>query len=215
MPKLVVDVWSDIMCPFCYLGDAVLSGALAEFPHARDVEVRYHSFQLMPDLTAEPADMMELLKGRYDEQQLQRQHEHFKSEGAKYGLEYNFDDALAVNTAKAHELHHFASTKGLGQEIMEAIFAAHFTEGKNVADVEQLVDIAGNVGLDAEEARQALNSGRYAADVEADVARAAELGIRGVPFFIFDNKYALSGAQPKEAFAEGLNRAWSELEVGG
>ncbi|MDA3147586.1 DsbA family oxidoreductase [Leucobacter sp. UCMA 4100] len=212
MTTLTIDIWSDVMCPFCYLGDSVLAKALAEFEHRDQVTVTYHSYQLMPELSVEPVNLQELLAGRYGPEQLAAQHEHLAARGKEHGLEYNFDTSLAVNTRKAHELSHFATSKGKGHEAMLRLFKAHFTEGLNVADVDTLARLAGEVGLDEAEARASLERAEFADAVDKDIVAAQQMGINGVPFFVFAGKYALSGAQPKEMFAQALNTAWGETE---
>lgn len=211
MATLTVDIWSDVMCPFCYLGDSVLAEALKEFPHRDEVEVRYHSFQLSPELTETPISQHEHLGDRFPKEQLDAMHANFNTRGAEYGLTYNFDDSLMVNTHKAHQLSQFANTEGKGHEVMLNLFKAHFTDGVNVADVDALVQIADDSGLDSAAARTALTEGTYAHLVDADINQARQLGISGVPFFVFANKYAVSGAQPKEMFLQALNTAWTEV----
>lgn len=210
MEKLTVDVWSDIMCPYCYLGDTHLELALANFDHAEDVLVRYHSYQLMPELSDEPANMEQLLSNRYGAQQLAAQQSQLQSRGEQLGIEYNFADSLAVNTARAHQLYHFAEELGVGHRVMLLLFKAHFTDGVNVADIDELVAIAAEAGLDAVAARTALEDGTYAQRVTADIDTAKNMGVQGVPFFVFGDKYALSGAQPVEVFEQALNTAWAE-----
>lgn len=211
MSTLTIDIWSDVMCPFCYLGDTVLAEALDEFEHRDQVTVTYHSYQLMPELTVEPVDMQTLLEGRYGPEQLAAQHEHLTARGAELGIEYNFDTSLAVNTLKAHELGHFATAQGKGHEMMLRLFKAHFTDGVNVADIDALVTLAGEIGLDETAARASLERGEYADAVDNDIRSAQQIGIQGVPFFVFAGKYALSGAQPKELFAQALTTAWGEI----
>ena len=211
MTTLTVDIWSDVMCPFCYLGDSVLEQALAEFPHRDQVEVRYHSFQLSPELTDSPISQEEHLGGRFSPEQLQGMAEQFNTRGAEHGLEYNFDRSLMVNTHKAHQLSQAANAEGKGHEVMLKLFKAHFTDGVNVADTDSLVAIAEDAGLDGQKTREALDKGTYVSDVDGDIAQARNLGISGVPFFVFAGKYAVSGAQPKEMFLQALNTSWSEL----
>lgn len=210
MPTLTIDIWSDVMCPFCYLGDAILGEALAEFPHRDQVEVRYHSFQLSPELSDEPISQHEHLGNRFSAEQLNAMQGQFTTRGAEYGLGYNFDTAKIVNTRKAHELAHFAQEHGKGHDINLRLFKAHFTDGVNVADTDALVGLAEDAGLDGDAARAALDQGAHVSDVDGDIAQARNLGITGVPFFVFGGQYAVSGAQPKEMFLQALNTAWNE-----
>lgn len=211
--RLVVDVWSDVMCPFCYLGDEFFARALDQFPHRKDVEIRYHSFLLMPELSSDaPTDLAELLSAKrgFPRDQAEAMNEQLAARGREVGLEYRFDRALAVNTRTAHELSHFAAASGKQHEIVRRLFEAYFTDGLNVADHLVLADLAAEVGLDRDAALAALAGGEYAAAVDEDLRQAREFGINGVPFFVFAGKYAVSGAQPVEAFLQALETSWDE-----
>jgi len=209
--RLVVDVWSDVMCPFCYMGDALLSKALKQFPHAASVEVRYRSYQLMPQLPADRAvNVNELLvreKG-FPRAQAEAMNAQLAARGKEIGLDYQFDKALAVNTRAAHRLSHFAKRKGKQHDLMLRLFRAYFTEGQHLGKHEVLADLAADVGLDRTAALDALASGAFEDDVKADEKKGRELGIQGVPFFVIDGKYAISGAQPVGTFSKALDTAW-------
>lgn len=210
--RLVVDVWSDVVCPFCYMGDTLLGQALEKFPHASRVEVRYHSFLLMPELTDTPIDLPELLAGRYGKtrEQAVAMNDQVAERARQIGLDYRFDRAQTVSTLTAHELSHFAAAHGKQHEMVQRLFQAYFTEGLNVADHQVLADLAAAVGLDRDAALAALTSGEFADAVEEDIQQARQYGIQGVPFFVFAGKYAVSGAQPVEAFLQALDTSWSE-----
>ncbi|CEI29449.1 DsbA family oxidoreductase [Propionibacterium freudenreichii] len=211
--RIAVDVWSDVMCPFCYLGDGLLGKALEDFPQADQVDIRYHSFLLMPDLpegfTRDLSDVLENERG-YPREQTEAMNARITEQGAGIGLDYHFDDALATNMRRAHELSHFAKDAGKQHAMVQRLFRAYFTEGLDLGDVDVLADLAGDVGLDRDAAVAALQAGTYADDVETDIAQAQQLGISGVPFFVFNGKYAVSGAQPAEAFSQVLNTVWKE-----
>ncbi|UNX54740.1 DsbA family oxidoreductase [Georgenia sp. TF02-10] len=210
---LVVDVWSDVMCPFCYMGDALLARALEQFPHKDDVEVHYHSFLLMPELSSDtPIDLNELLAAKrgFPREQAAAMNEQIAARGREVGLEYRFDRVLAVSTRTAHELSHFAAAHGKQHEMVQRLFQAYFTDGLNVADHQVLADLATGVGLDRDATLAALASGRFADAVDADVEQARQMGISGVPFFVFAGKYAVSGAQPVEVFGQALETSWNE-----
>ncbi len=211
--KLVIDVWSDVMCPFCYMGDALLEQALEQFPHSDRVEVRYHSFLLMPQLTEDaPVDLMDLLvaeKG-FPREQAAAMHEQISERGRQLGLDYRFEQAKAVGTRTAHQLSHFAAGHGKQHEMVQRLFKAYFTDGLNVADHQVLGDLAAEVGLDRDAALAALASQEFADAVEADIRQARQYGIQGVPFFVFAGKYAVSGAQPVESFLRTLETSWNE-----
>lgn len=214
--RVVVDVWSDVVCPFCYIGDAVLAQATERF--GRPVDVRYHSFQLMPELpVGEVVDLPELMEKRrgIPREQFAAMNEQVTARAAQVGLTYNLDKAQTTNTLAAHRLSHLAKAKGRQHEVVERLFRAYFTEGLDIGDEETLADLAAEAGLERSEALAALRSGDFAEDVRADIATAGELGIRGVPFFVLDGAYAVSGAQPLEVFLNALNTAWgAKSEVG-
>jgi predicted DsbA family dithiol-disulfide isomerase len=211
--KLVIDVWSDVMCPFCYMGDALLERALEQFPHASRVEVRYHSFLLMPQLTEDaPMDLMDLLAAEkgFPREQAAAMHEQIAERGRQVGLDYRFEQAKAVGTRTAHQLSHFAAGHGKQHEMVQRLFQAYFTDGLNVADHQVLADLAAEIGLDRDAALAALRAEEFAEAVEDDIRQARQLGITGVPFFVFAGKYAVSGAQPVEAFLQALETSWNE-----
>jgi len=212
--QLVVDVWSDVMCPFCYMGDTLLDQALERFPHGSRVEVRYHSFLLMPQLADgdAPVSPTELLSAQHGlpREQAQAMNDQVTERARQIGLDYRMDQAQAVSTRTAHQLSHFAAAAGKQHEMVRRLFQAYFTEGLNVADHEVLARLAGDVGLDRDAALAALTSGEFADAVEADIQQARQYGIQGVPFFVFAGKYAVSGAQPVEAFLQALDTSWNE-----
>ncbi|WP_028708206.1 DsbA family oxidoreductase [Propionicicella superfundia] len=207
--RIRIDVWSDVMCPFCYMGDALLERALTQFEHRDTVDVEYHSFLLMPDLPVGSAvDLGELLASRrgIPREQAEAMNAQVAERGREIGLDYRFDRAVATNTRRAHELSHFAERQGRQHEMIQRLFRAYFTEGANVGDREVLTGLAAEVGLDPDAAAAALASGEFADAVDADIRQAQQLGITGVPFFVFEATYAISGAQPVEVFAQALQR---------
>jgi predicted DsbA family dithiol-disulfide isomerase len=212
--RLVVDVWSDVMCPFCYMGDTLLAQALEKFPHAARVEVRYHSFLLMPQLSDDdaPVSPTDLLSAKHGlpREQAQAMNDQVTERARQIGLDYRLEQAQAVGTRTAHQLSHFAATQGKQHEMIQRLFQAYFTEGLNVADHQVLGDLAADVGLDRDAALAALAGGEFADAVEADIQQARQYGIQGVPFFVFAGKYAVSGAQPVEAFLQALDTSWTE-----
>lgn len=207
---VMIDVFSDVMCPFCYLGDAELAAAIEEFDHPGGVEIRYRSFLLAPDL--EPGfamDTREYLttrRGAAAEQLIEGQ-EQLAARGREHGLDFRFDRAIITSTRPAHELAHLAAEHDLQHAMMLRLFRAHFTDGENIGDREALIRLAVEVGLDAGTVAEALDSGRLAPAVQADLDAAAQLGITGVPFTVVDQRFAVSGAQPKAVYAEALRRA--------
>jgi len=174
--RLVVDVWSDVVCPFCYMGDTLLDQALEKFPHASGVEVRYHSFLLMPevadgDAPVNPSDLL-AAKYRIPLEQARTMNDQVTERARQIGLDYHMDQAQTVSTRTAHQLSHFAATQGKQHEMVRRLFQAYFTDGLNVADHQVLADLAAEVGLDRDAALAALTSGEFADAVAADIQQA-------------------------------------------
>lgn len=210
--RLVVDVWSDVMCPFCYMGDTLLGQALEKFPHKNHVQMRYHSFLLIPGLPDTPVDIDELMTGQRGTPggRTNATYAKYAERFREVGLEYRYETAQTVQTRTAHELSHFAASHGKQHELMQRLFKAFFVDGLNVADHQVLAELATEVGLDRDSALAALASGELADTVEADLQQARDMGISGVPFFVFAGKYTVSGAQPVEAFGQALQTSWNE-----
>jgi len=211
-----IDVWSDIACPWCFIGKRNLEKGLAEASADDDapvVEVTFHSFELSPDtpvdFEGDESDYLATHKGITPAQAAQML-ERVTGVAAEAGLEYRFDRIKHTNTVKAHELLHFAKANGRQLELTERLMTAYFTEGRHLGREDELVALATDAGLDADDAREALRSERHLADVRADQAQAREYGINGVPFFVIDGRYGVSGAQPPEAFAQIARQVWAE-----
>jgi predicted DsbA family dithiol-disulfide isomerase len=211
-----IDVWSDIACPWCYIGKRNLENGLAQVaddPDVPRVEVEYHSFELSPDTPVDfeggEADYLSTHKG-ISREQAQQMLDRVAGVAAEAGLQYRFDTLQHTNTVKAHELLHLAKAHGRQLELAERLMSAYFTEGRHVGRDDELVALAEEVGLDGAEARRALEEHTYLADVRADQQQAAAYGINGVPFFVIDGKYGVSGAQPADAFAQIARQVWSE-----
>ncbi|GAA4381725.1 DsbA family oxidoreductase [Agromyces bauzanensis] len=209
-----IDIWSDIACPWCYIGKRHLEGGLAALgDDAPEVEIEYHSFELAPDTPVDfegsEVDFLAKHKG-LPESRVQQMLGHVAGVAAKAGLAYDYDVLQHTKTLKAHELLHFAKEHGLQLELSERLFRAYFTEGRHVGRIDELVELAAEVGLDADAAREALESERYSAAVQADIAQAGTYGIQGVPFFVFEGKYGVSGAQPVEVFSQVLTQVAGE-----
>lgn len=211
-----IDVWSDIACPWCYIGKRNLEAGLAataEDDDAPRVEVTFHSFELSPDtpvdFDGDELDFLSSHKGMPREQ-VQQMLENVTGVAKDAGLDYHFDILKHTNTVKAHELLHFAKAQGRQHEMTERLMAAYFTEGRHVGRLDELVELAAEVGLDADAARAALESGEYLTAVRADQDQARSYGINGVPFFVIDGKYGVSGAQPADAFAQIARQVWAE-----
>lgn len=211
-----IDVWSDIACPWCYIGKRNLETGLAAAAadeNAPVVEVTFHSFELSPDTPVDfegsESDYLAQHKGISVEQAKQMT-DRVTGIAADAGLRYRFDILKHTNTVKAHELLHFAKEQGRQHELAERLMAAYFEEGRHLGQEDELVALAVDAGLDAGAAREALRSGRFLTAVREDQAQAAAYGINGVPFFVIDGKYGVSGAQPAEAFTQIVRQVWAE-----
>lgn len=208
-----IEIWSDVMCPFCYIGKRNFETALAQFADKDNIEVEWKSFQLDPTVpeVAEESQEDYLVKRKgMSREQVQGMLNNVTEMAKQVGLEYHLDKSVMVNSRKAHQLIQFAKTKNLGNEIEERLFKAFFTEGKNVADIETLTQLGKEVGLDENELQTAFTDDRYKYQMAQDIQEAQKIGVRGVPFFVFDREYGVSGAQPAEAFLETLYKSFSE-----
>lgn len=212
-----VEIWSDIMCPFCYIGKRRFEQALNQFEYADDVEIEWRSFQLNPDMETDPdASINEYLaksKG-WSVDKARQMNDRVTNMAAEEGLEYHMDQAVVANSFDAHRLIQFAKSQDVGDEAEEALFQAYFTEGKNMDDPDALVEIAGQIGLSAQETRKMLESDQYANAVKHDLQTAQAMNIRGVPFFLFNRKFAVSGAQESETFLKALKQSWNDWVEG-
>lgn len=217
-----IDIWSDIACPWCYIGKRNLEKGLAALRDAEDgqspeVEITFHSFELSPDTPVDfDGDEIDFLSGHkgMPREQVQQMLERVTGVAREAGLEYRFDLLQHTNTVKAHELLHHAKAHGRQHEMEERLMAAYFTEGRHVGRIDDLVDLAVEVGLDADETRAALESERHLPDVRQDQEQARAYGIQGVPFFVIDGKYGVSGAQPPAAFENVLRDLWAQRADG-
>ncbi|MEV7339912.1 DsbA family oxidoreductase [Streptomyces sp. NPDC093544] len=210
-----VEIWSDIACPWCYVGKARFEKALDAFPHRDEVEVVHRSFELDPNRAkGDIQPVLKMLTKKYgmSEAQARAGEENLGTQAAAEGLEYRTRDRDHGNTFDMHRLLHFAKAQGRQDELIGALYRANFAEERSVfGDDERLVELAVAAGLEADAAREVLaDPAAYADDVRADEREAAELGANGVPFFVLDRKYGVSGAQPAEVFAQALTQAWGE-----
>jgi len=212
-----VDIWSDIRCPFCYVGKKKFEKALAQFPDSEKIEITWHSFQLDPNLVTQPDtnpyDYFSKAKG-IPVAQAKAMHEHAKNAGKEAGIEFNFDESKVANSFKGHLLIQLAKNKGLANEMEEALFKAQFISGKNIDDETTLLETGTAAGLNEDEIKDALTSDEMAHAVAQDGLMARQLGINAVPFFVFNDKYGVSGAQQPEHFLEVLNASWKEFSAG-
>ncbi|MDB5272204.1 MAG: oxidoreductase [Chitinophagaceae bacterium] len=210
-----VDIWSDIRCPFCYIGKRKFESALSQFEHKDQIHVTWHSFELDPHMKSQPGknshEYLAEIKGQTI-QWAERMHDQMVGTAAAVGLTFNFDKSVVANSFDAHRLIQFAKTKGLGDQAKERLLKAYFTDGANISDVPTLLQLGVEIGLDKTLIEQVLHSDAFTENVRSDEATAQRLGIRGVPFFVVDEQYGISGAQAPETFLEALQHAWNEKE---
>ncbi|WP_439936585.1 DsbA family oxidoreductase [Nocardia sp. N13] len=211
-----IEIWSDVVCPWCYIGKRRIEGALAEFAHADEVEVHWRSFQLDAGAPTEPtegtATMLARKYGQSPEGAKQMQ-DRVEAVAAEEGLVYRLADTLHLNTVDAHRVIHLAHQQGgieLQGRVKEALLEAYFTHARNVADHRVLREVADATGLDPARVDEVLGSREFEQEVWADIEQAQAYGASGVPFFVIDQKYGVSGAQPTEVFTQVIEKAWSE-----
>lgn len=208
-----VEIWSDIMCPFCYIGKRKFEHALSQFEHKDQINIVWKSFQLNPDMQTEPGkninQYLAEIKG-WSLDEAKRMNDRVTAMAQEVGLTYDFDKAVVANSFDAHRLIQLAKKSGLGDAIEERLFKAYFTEGRDTSDHATLVELGSEVGLEATTIQQILSSNEFAEAVKRDVYEAQQVGARGVPFFVLNRRYAVSGAQQPETFLGALNTAWAD-----
>jgi predicted DsbA family dithiol-disulfide isomerase len=216
MAPLTVDIWSDVVCGWCYIGKRRLEAALEQFEHRDDVTVLWHSFELDPAAPAvNPQRTAEMLAEKYGTsvEEAESRLVGITQTAAAEGLSYNVGDARGGNSFDAHRLIHLAAERGLGERVHERLFSAQHCEAEATGDRETLERLALEAGLDPDDVRDVLDGDRYAAAVRADEEAARQIGIRGVPFFVLGRKYGLSGAQPPDVLVQALQQTWDEAQT--
>lgn len=210
-----VKIWSDIRCPFCYIGKRKFELALEKFEHKDNVKIEWKSFELDPTLETNTriaaSDHLAVMKG-ISRKQVTDMQQYVVDSAKEIGLDFHLDKCVIANSFKGHKLIQFAKQKELANEMEEALFKAHFVEGKNIDDEPTLISIGNSVGFDSDEIKKALTDDELGYKVRQDEMEAESLSIRGVPFFVFENKYAVSGAQPPEVFLGAMETTWNEME---
>jgi predicted DsbA family dithiol-disulfide isomerase len=213
MVLMHIDIWSDVVCPWCYLGKRRLERALDEFEHRGEVSIAHRSFQLDPSrpkhVTMSRRQML-MAKYHLTEDQVAEMDGKMERTAARDGLIYRLSpEGVTGNTLDAHRLLHFAKARGREEAMLDRLYRAYFSEQRSVFDTDSLVELAKDAGLDASEAREVLNGDAYSEDVDADIKEARLLGVSGVPFFVIDDRYGVSGAQPVDVFRQVLAHAWA------
>lgn len=210
-----VDIWSDVRCPFCYIGKRKFEMGLEKFSNKNNIEVEWHSFELDPTLVTRTdvntIDHISEVKG-ISRKQGEEMHEYVSNVAKEVGLDFNFDKTVVANSFNAHRLIQLAKVKGVANEVEEALFKAHFTEGKNIDDAETLMNIGVSAGIERDELKNTIDSEEFSKQVRQDEQQAQLYGINGVPFFVLNNKYGVSGAQSPETFSQALTQVWEDFE---
>lgn len=210
-----IDIWSDVRCPFCYIGKHKFERALEQFEQRDEINVNWRSFELNPELETNPdinaLDHLAQSKGMSREQ-VDQMTGHVERAANEVDLIIDSKDSVVANSFNAHRLIQFAQAKGLGSEAEEALFRAHFVGGLNIDDKKVLLQIGEALELNKQKLEEALSADVYAKKVKSDEEKARSLGISGVPFFVFNDKYAVSGAQPSDVFLDVLEQSWDEFE---
>jgi len=208
-----VEIWSDIACPFCYIGKRRFETALEKFVHKNKVEIVWKSYQLDPyfkPILGQNIHQMLAEKKGWTEEHARELNQQVIKMAKESGLNYNMDSIVPANTLNVHRLIHLAAKHGLQNEAEEKFFSAFFVEGRNLNSKDVLGELAIEIGLSFDEVETLLNGKEFADEVNADAHEGAAIGVRGVPFFVFDRKYAVSGAQPEHLFLETMTKVWEE-----
>ena len=211
-----VTIWSDFVCPFCFIGQSHLDQALERFEQADNVEIEYKTFLLMSDAKYDPgksyAETFAELKG-LPIQQAESMLSQVVNMGKQSGVNIDYDTAKLANTIDAHRVFQFAKKQGKGTEFFKRFYRAHFSEGELISDHDTIVRLATEAVLAEADVRSVLNSKENIDEMMEDIKEARSIGVQGVPFFVFNNKYAVSGAQPVDAFVQVLNKVWEEEQA--
>ena len=210
-----VQIWSDVMCPFCYIGKKNFEKALAQLPFADAIEVEWKSFQLDPTLQETSGTLTTkqylMNKRGLSEAQLDQMMGGMLQMGKQAGIDFEKGNPIVANTMKAHQLLHVAKKHNVQNEMEELLFQSHFINSENVADETVLIALGNQLGIDSEEIRKAFSDEVIAYEVQQDILEARSIGVSGVPFFVLNNKYAVSGAQPSEVFVDALTQSYNEI----
>lgn len=208
-----VEVWSDYVCPFCYIGKRELERAIKDLKLENEIEVEFKSYILDPTTpvdTEEPIYSSLAKKYRTTEDEIKKMTQNVVNRAKEVGLQYDFDNMKNANTLASHLLVKWAEKQNKGEQLSEKLFQAYFIEGKHIGKKEILLNLVEEIGLNKEEAEVVLKNNTYKEEVDQDINEAAQLGVRGVPFFVINNKYGISGAQPQSVFKEAVEKAAKE-----
>ena len=210
-----VEIWSDVMCPFCYIGKRKFEMALEQFNQKDKIEIIWKRFQLNPAMKTDAAkninQYLAEIKG-WSLEKAKEMNDYVSGIAQQVGLTYNLEKAIVANSFNAHRFSHLAKKHGLQNQAEETLFDAYFKNGKNTDDDETLIELGTSLGIDSTEIENTLSSNEFAEDVQKDIYEAQQIGVRGVPFFLFNNMYAISGAQEPATFLNALTQSWNEFE---
>lgn len=207
MKTIKIDIWSDIVCPFCFIGKKKLEKAIAKLQLSDQVEIEWHSFQLDPDFPkgeAIPSSTYLAQRKKFPIEQINAIQQILTETAKTYGIDFQFDKALSFNTLEVHRLWQWSKNLGKSSELKQALMEAYFTEGIDLSKEENVLQVVEKCGLDKLEAQTILKSNQFSAEVDEDIYHASQIGIRGVPFFVLDNQFAISGAQDDSVFENAL-----------
>jgi predicted DsbA family dithiol-disulfide isomerase len=214
--KIKIEVWSDIICPFCYLGKRKLNQALGKLGLQDKAEIIWHSYQLDPEFPKNRStSSLQYLKEKknYSAEQIEAMHQYLTEQGKMYGIDFRFDKALTFNTYDVHRLWQWSKNSGRSDEFKEAVFLAYFTNGTDLSDNENLLNIIAGLGLGRSQAEAILKSDSYGQEIEMDKYQARQLGLRGVPYFLINDKTEISGAQDDKVFESVLSSSFRLLQL--
>lgn len=215
LSKMQVEIWSDVMCPFCYIGKRKFEAALSQFVHKENIEVIWKSYMLNPEMKTDTNKNSIVALAEHKGisiEESKKMHKYVVEMATNAGLKYNMDKTISANSFNAHRLTHYAKSQGKQLEIEEKLFEAYFILGKNIDDTNTLIGLGESVGLSKETLAKVIKGNDYAEDVRQDVYEAQQVGVRGVPFFVFDRKYAVSGAQESAVFLQSLQKSFDEWQ---
>lgn len=211
--KMKVEIWSDIMCPFCYIGKRKFEAALNGFENKNEIELVWKSYQLAPDLKTQPNKSAHEFLAKHKGisiDEAKGMNNQIGQMAKQVGLTFNYDKMIVANSFNAHQFAHFTKQFGKQNEAEELLFRSHFSDGKNIDDISVLIDLAKELALDTEALKKALENDNFSDNVKADILETQQIGVKGVPFFVFDRKYAASGAQNEEVFLQTLEKSFQE-----
>lgn len=209
-PKVIVDIWSDVVCPFCYVGKRKMEKAIAELNATAQVQINWHSFQLDPNFPkGQSMSTTEYLVKRkgYPKDQVVIMQKQVADLGKEYGINFQFEQAKSFNTGDVHRLIHWAKKEDKANELKEKLMHTYFTNGVDLNDVNNILTLVAEIGLDTSKARSVLQGTEYQTEVENDIRKGREIGITGVPYFLINGKQSISGAQRDEVFIKALSSA--------